>query len=106
MPTGNRRELASLFFYWFVGREVTTPHHLIRVLKTNLDILLHNTNHRWAYVIVSAPILEGVAPQGKNAEQTLAMVKEFIGSLAPRNYEVRSRRCRGSWSIAPNQSSD
>lgn len=80
---GQQRELASLFLYWFVGKDATTPHHLVRILKTNLDMLLHNTNHRWAYVIVSTPALEGIAPQGKNAEQTLVMLKDFIAQLAP-----------------------
>ncbi len=83
LADGQPHELASLFLYWFVGRDTTTPHHLVRVLRTNLDMLLHNTNHRWAYVIVSAPVLEGIAPQGKNAEQTLIMLKDFISSLAP-----------------------
>jgi hypothetical protein len=83
LADGRPHELSSLFLYWFVGRETTTPHHLVRVLRTNLDMLLHNTNHRWAYVIVSAPILEGITPQGKNAEQTLVMLREFIASLAP-----------------------
>jgi predicted RNase H-like HicB family nuclease len=46
-------------------------------------MLLHNTNLRWAYVIVSAPVLEGITQQGKNAKETLAMLKEFIAHLAP-----------------------
>lgn len=83
LPDGQSRELTSLFLYWFVGKDTTTPHHLVRVLKTNVDMLLHNTNHRWAYVIISAPVLEGITPQGKNAEQTLAMLKNFIAGLAP-----------------------
>lgn len=83
LADGNQRELTSLFVYWFVGKETTTPSHIVRVLRTNLDMLLHNTNHRWAYVIVSAPVLEGFAPQGKNIEQTLAMLKGFIAELAP-----------------------
>jgi EpsI family protein len=105
LSDGQPRELTSLFVYWFVGRETTTPHHLVRVLKTNLDVLLHNTNHRWAYVIVSAPILEGIAPHGKNEEQTLAMLKEFIGSLAPRitKFEAGATRAAGG---RPNQSAD
>jgi EpsI family protein len=80
---GQPRDLTSLFLYWFVGKDATTPHHVVRLLRTNLDMLLHNTNHRWAYVIVSTPVLEGIAPQGKNAEQTLVMLEDFIARLAP-----------------------
>jgi hypothetical protein len=83
LADGQSRELTSLFLYWFVGKDTTTPHHLIRILRTNLDMLLHNTNHRWAYVIISAPVLEGITPQGKNAEQTLSMLRDFIAGLAP-----------------------
>lgn len=83
LADGPPRELTSLFLYWFVGRDATTPHHLVRVLRTNLDMILHNTNHRWAYVIVSAPVLEGITPQGKDADQTLDMLQDFIAVLAP-----------------------
>ena len=83
LADAERRELTSLFLYWFVGKDTTTPHHFARVLKTNLDMLLHNTNHRWAYVIVSSPVLEGLAPRGKNTEETLVMLKDFIAELAP-----------------------
>jgi hypothetical protein len=55
LADGESRDLTSLYLYWFVGRDATTPRHLVRVLRTNLDMLLHSTNHRWAYVIVSAP---------------------------------------------------
>jgi predicted RNase H-like HicB family nuclease len=53
------------------------------VLKTNFDMLLHNTNHRWAYVIVNAPVLEGFVSQGKNLEQTTALIQSAIAELAP-----------------------
>jgi hypothetical protein len=83
LQNGQQKELTSYFIYWFVGKDTTTPRHLVRILKTNLDMLLHNTNHRWAYIIVSSPILEGFTPDGKNAEQTLDMLKKFIGEVAP-----------------------
>ncbi len=84
LNNGETRELTTLFCYWFVGKDATTPHHLSRVLKTNFDILLHNTNHRWAYVIASAPVMKGFVPGGKDEVQTLAEIKSFISELAPR----------------------
>lgn len=84
LENGGRRELTMVFCYWFVGKDATTPHHFVRVLKTNLDILLHNTNHRWAYVIASAPVLEGFVPGGKGLAETKERIREFIGELAPR----------------------
>ena len=84
LNNGQQKELTSLFLYWFVGKDTTTPHHFVRVLKTNLDMLLHNTNHRWAYVIVSSPVLDGFTPGGKNEQQTLEALKGFVSELAPR----------------------
>jgi hypothetical protein len=102
LPGGQQRELTTLFLYWFVGRDATTPHHLVRVLRTNLDMLVRNTNHRWAYVIVSAPVLEGVAPQGKNAEETLLMLKEFIACLAPEIMKSDARPAVAGPAAAPS----
>lgn len=84
LPNGDQKELTSLFLYWFAGKNSTTPHHLVRILKTNFDMLLHNTNHRWAYIIVSAPVLEGFAPNGRNTMETDEALRNFISQLAPR----------------------
>jgi hypothetical protein len=86
-PIGNDtevRELTQLFCYWFVGSETTTPSHFVRVVKTNMDVLLHNTNHRWAYVIVSAPVTEGFVQNGMNLSQTKEMLVNAIRELAPK----------------------
>lgn len=83
LNNGAQRELTSVFCYWFIGKHATTPHHFMRVLKTNLDMLLDNTNHRWAYVIVNAPVLEGFVPGGKNLAQTNERVEAAIAELAP-----------------------
>ncbi|MFZ4774606.1 MAG: exosortase-associated EpsI family protein [Terrimicrobiaceae bacterium] len=80
---GVRKELTSLFLYWFVGKDITTPRHWYRILHTDWDRVVHGVSHRWAYVIVSAPVLEGFVPGAKNQEQTLESLKEFIGEIAP-----------------------
>lgn len=83
LPNGDRRELHSLFYYWFVGKNTTTPYHSVRILKTSLDLLIHNTNHRWAYVVVSAPVLEGFAPNGLSESKTDDLLQKFIAEVAP-----------------------
>lgn len=80
---GVRKELTSLFLYWFVGKDITTPHHWYRILHTDWDRVVHGVSHRWAYVIVSAPVLDGFVPGAKNQEQTLDSLKKFIGEIAP-----------------------
>jgi len=80
---GVRKELTSLFIYWFVGKNITTPHHWYRILHTDWDRVVHGISHRWAYVIVSAPVLDGFVSGAKNQEQTLDSLKSFIGNVAP-----------------------
>jgi hypothetical protein len=83
LPNGERREMKSIFCYWFVGKGTTTPHHIVRILKTSLDLLFHNVNHRWAYVIVSTVVLEDFSSRGQNEEQTMESLKGFISVLGP-----------------------
>lgn len=80
---GVHKELTSLFIYWFVGKGITTPYHWYRILHTDWDRVVHGISHRWAYVIVSEPVLDGFVPGGKNEEQTLDSLKKFIGEIAP-----------------------
>jgi len=80
---GVRKELTSLFLYWFIGKDITTPHHWYRIFHTDWDRVVHGVSHRWAYVIISAPVLDGFVPGGKNQEQTLEMITEFIGEIGP-----------------------
>jgi hypothetical protein len=81
---GELRPLKSHFLYWFVGKDSTTPHHLVRLAKTNWDMVVKKLQHRWAYVIVSAPVLEGLRPGAKTDEQTLEMLKDFIRQAVPK----------------------
>lgn len=84
---GITKELTSIFLYWFVGKNITTPSHVVRLAHTNWDKVVHNVNHRWAYVVVSAPVLEGFAPNGKNQEETMKMMESFVGEIAPKIME-------------------
>lgn len=83
LNNGSTAELQNIFYYWFVGSHATTPYHLQRILMTNLDMVFHNINHRWAYVVVSAPVLKGLVPNGHDLEQTDAMLSRSVSELAP-----------------------
>ena len=80
---GDRRNLYAHYFYWFVGKNVTTPNHWHRVFLTSYDRITRNLNHRWAYVIVMSIVTEGFLPGGKNEPQTVEMLKEFTAQIAP-----------------------
>lgn len=85
VPVGNEtKELTSCFLYWFVGKGYSTPSHFQRTLRTTWDLLFHHLNHRWAYVIVSAQVLEGFQQDGKNEQQTMEMLEKFISEFAPK----------------------
>lgn len=77
------REQEALYAYWFVSRDAETPYHFERIARSNLDLLLHNKSHRWAYVIVMAPVTKGFMPGGKDAAETLEMIKSFIRESVP-----------------------
>jgi hypothetical protein len=80
---GDRRKLPAHYFYWFVGDQVTTPHHWKRMFLTSFDRITKNLNHRWAYVIVMSVVTEGFLPMGKNETQTIEMLKQFTAEAAP-----------------------
>ena len=80
---GVTKTLSSIYCYWFVGNGVTTTSHLHRLLLTSWDRVVHHKNHRWAYIAVSAPVLQGFTPNGKDVQQTQGMVIDFISQLAP-----------------------
>lgn len=80
---GSKLKLNSYYMYWFVGSDMTTSSHLERVLVSMWDRIFKRKNHRWAYVIVSSTITEGVRPMGKSAEDTQIMLEEVIKEVAP-----------------------
>lgn len=83
LNNGSKSELENIFYYWFVGHNATTPYHLQRILMTNLDMVFHNINHRWAYVVISAPVLKGLAPHGRDLHQTDELLSQVVAELAP-----------------------
>ncbi len=83
LSNGKTMSLQSYFLYWFVAKDVTTPYQFDRILRTNLDLLFHRVNQRWAYVSVQATILQGLTPNGLGPEQTLNELKKFIHDSVP-----------------------
>ncbi len=81
---GQRRTMKSYFLYWFVGKNTSTPYHWARLAKTNWDMVVKKLQHRWAYVIVSAPVLEGFKLGAKTDSQTLEMLKDFVRQSVPK----------------------
>lgn len=78
-----RKKIRSIYMYWFVGKGVVTPHHRVRHFLTSWDRVVKQLNHRWAYVIVTSLVTEGLQRNGKSEEQTLEMLKQFTAEIAP-----------------------
>lgn len=83
IPGLGRRTMTMIFLYWYVGSGMTTNSQLERIIRSNLDLLLHNRVHRWAYVIVSSPVLAGLSPEGLSELDTMKWLKEFVQEVLP-----------------------
>lgn len=86
IPTapGKSIKVTSLFLYWFVGKNVTTPSNMRRVWLTSWDRVVHNINHRWAFISMNALITDNLKTGGKNRADTLAMLQRFASDLVPK----------------------
>ena len=82
-PNGEPVTVRAFYAYWFVGQNVTTPSHFIRILLSNWDRVVHNRAHRWAYVSVFSLITDNLRPDGLNADQTQALLVDFTKQIVP-----------------------
>jgi hypothetical protein len=93
-PEGQALVVRGYFLYWFVGKDRITARHWQRVLWNMWDRTVFSTNHRWAYIIVQGSVPESFlgAGRGKNDEQTLAMLKDFVKDVFPRINRTKTLR--------------
>jgi EpsI family protein len=61
VPGGGRREVSSLFAYWFVGQDRVVASHWERMWYGAVDRLFRLRSSRWAYVVVQTTALDGEA---------------------------------------------
>jgi len=75
----------AIFVYWFIGKGRTTAHHWQRILWTMQDRWLHGTNHRWAYLLVHAPLVASSQLQNPSIteQQTMDKVTDFVRNISP-----------------------
>lgn len=80
---GTFRPLRSQFVYWYIGKDRTTASAWTRVFETSWDRVFKQTNHRWAYVIVTSLVTENLKRDGKTSEETTAMLEKFVKDVVP-----------------------
>ena len=72
--------LKAHYIYWWVGKNISTPHSLKRILLSALNNIFKNTNDRWAYPSVMVYSLAN----DKNAEnEARQRGLDFIKEYAP-----------------------
>jgi exosortase/archaeosortase family protein len=78
------RVVKAYYMYWYVADNLTTPSHLQRNLVSSWDRIVHNRDHRWAYVIAMSYITDTTQSYGgMNADQTRDLLTAFIRQIVP-----------------------
>jgi EpsI family protein len=78
-----RHTIHAYYMYWYVAEGLTTPSHMERSLVSSWDRVVHNRDHRWAYVIAMSTITQSLRPNGLDPAQTRDMLSNFIRQIIP-----------------------
>jgi EpsI family protein len=82
--TGQSGQVYSVFVYWFVGKDRTTPHHWQRILWTTQDRVFHNRNHRWAYFLINTLVPpEQARDPAAGQDAAMQVIRQFIATIYP-----------------------
>lgn len=73
----------SIFLYWFVGKDRRTPYHWQRILWTTKDRVFHNTNHRWAYILIHIPVGVESPDTPRLEEAAMQTGRSFVQAIYP-----------------------
>jgi EpsI family protein len=82
-PQEQHRLVKAYYMYWYVADGLATPSHAARNWMSSWDRVVHNRDHRWAYVIAMSAITQTIRSDGLNAEQTRDMLTSFIRQIVP-----------------------
>lgn len=76
---GTEWYLHANYIYWWVGKEVSTPHSWKRILMTSLNNMFRNVNDRWAYPSVMVYTAKDSGNVGRVAsrERALSYIKRY-----------------------------
>ncbi len=77
------RIIKAYYMYWYVAEGLTTSSHLERNWISSWDRVVHNRDHRWAYVIAMSAITDSFMQNGQNEQQTRDMLANFIRQIVP-----------------------
>ena len=85
LTNGRTVQQRAVFVYWFIGKNRVTPYHWQRIFWTACDRVLHNTNHRWAYVLIYVPVVGDVTKDvsGESQGEAMKVVTRFVQDIYP-----------------------
>jgi len=85
LSNGQTTQTSSIFVYWFVGKDRVTPYHWQRIFWTAKDRVLHNTNHRWAYILIHVPLQNDTGQNGtaKTEDDAMKIAASFVQDVYP-----------------------
>ena len=91
LADGQTAQYRAIFAYWFIGKDCVTPLHWQRIFWTARDRVLHNTNHRWAYVMVSVNIAGDPLREDdtKLSENAMKVIAKFVQDIYPTLIETK-----------------
>jgi len=78
-----RHLIQAYYMYWYVADGISTPSSTTRNWLSSWDRVVHNRDHRWAYVIAMSPITASFRPDGLNDGQTRQLLSDFIRAIVP-----------------------
>ncbi len=82
-PNHEHHSRRAFYMFWYVADGITTSSHLTRNVLTSWDRIVHNRDHRWAYVTAMSTITESSRVDGLNSQQTEKLLKDFICAIVP-----------------------
>jgi EpsI family protein len=82
---GGVGQAKSIFLYWFVGKDRITASHWQRIYWTSKDRVFHNTNHRWAYILIRVPVRDDEFGGGgaQSEDDAMKIAARFVQDIYP-----------------------
>jgi hypothetical protein len=69
--------------YWYVADGLATQSHFERNVMSSWDRIMHNRDHRWAYVFAMSPVTQSLNPGGVDTAGTRKLLADFIREIVP-----------------------
>ncbi len=85
LPDGRMLQTCGVFVYWFVGKDRVTPYHWQRILWTTFDRALFGRNHRWAYIMIYAPVKKEQTASDfeQSRDESMGLIGRFVQGIYP-----------------------